>query len=56
MFEENGRIDTNSEQGSKEIKKGKKVICLECGEEVILEHVEFGEKQTCPKCGRLFTI
>ena len=56
MFEENGRIDTNSEKGSKDIKKGKKVVCSECGEEVILDQVEFGEKQTGPKCGKSINI
>ena len=53
MFEENGRINTNSEQGNKDVKQGKKVVCPECGKEVMLKHVEFGEEQICPKCGGL---
>ncbi len=52
MFEENGRINTNSEHGHKEVKKGKKVICSECNNEFIIERIEFGEKIICPKCGK----
>ena len=56
MFEENGRINTNTEQGNKKINKEIKVTCLECGEEILIIDKEFGEKQTCPECGKVFII
>ena len=56
MFEENGRINTKSEQGSKKINKEIEITCSECGAEILITDKEFGEKQTCPECGKVFIV
>jgi len=50
MFEENGRTNTNLENGNKEIKTEKKAVCSKCGKKFILESVEFGERSICDNC------
>jgi len=53
MFEENGRIEKNLETSDTKINTEKKIICSNCGEEVIVKNKEFGEKCFCTKCGEI---
>ena len=56
MLEENGRIEKNLETSDIKMDIEKKIICSECGSEIIIKNKEFGKKYFCTKCGEVIKI